>query len=58
MPGPPSYLVYELTEAGNSLGAVLEALYAWGETAAPALGVKVEMVANTKQDSVPLQTFA
>ncbi len=42
--GPPSHWVYELTESGQSLRPVLEALYAWGETAAPTLGVKIEML--------------
>src|SRR5215813_5126249 len=43
IPGPPSYWVYELTESGQSLRPVLEALYAWGETVAPVLGVKIQM---------------
>jgi len=47
VPGPPSHWVYELTESGQSLRPVLEALYAWGETAATALGVKIEMLDTT-----------
>jgi DNA-binding HxlR family transcriptional regulator len=38
-----NYPVYQLTEFGNSLGPVLTALYAWGERAAPTLGVRVEV---------------
>jgi DNA-binding HxlR family transcriptional regulator len=41
--GDRTYSVYELTDRGKSLGPVLDALYAWGETAAPDLGVKVEL---------------
>jgi DNA-binding HxlR family transcriptional regulator len=35
--------VYELTERGNSLRPILEALFAWGERAAPELGVKIRL---------------
>lgn len=38
--GSPS--TYELTRRGQSLGAVLQALYDWGEAAAPLLGAKIE----------------
>jgi DNA-binding HxlR family transcriptional regulator len=38
--GSPS--TYELTRRGQSLGAVLQALYDWGEEAAPSLGVTIE----------------
>jgi len=41
--GEQTYAVYELTDRGRSLGPVLDALYAWGETAALDLGVKVEL---------------
>jgi len=40
----PLHWVYELTDQGQSLRPVLEALYAWGERAAPALGVRIEMM--------------
>jgi DNA-binding HxlR family transcriptional regulator len=43
--GPPHIRLYEITESGDSLRPILEALYAWGELAAPALGVKIEMPA-------------
>jgi DNA-binding HxlR family transcriptional regulator len=52
MPGLPRHWVYELTETGNSLRPVLEALYVWGEMAAPGLGVKIEMFENTNQGAV------
>ena len=41
--GDQTYAVYELTDRGKSLSPVLDALYAWGETAALDLGVKVEL---------------
>ena len=41
--GPRQHWVYELSDTGASLRPVLEALYAWGELAAPALGVRIEM---------------
>jgi len=56
VPGPPRYWVYELTETGNSLRPVLEALYSWGETAAPGLGVKIEMLENTSPGPFPRPT--
>jgi DNA-binding HxlR family transcriptional regulator len=34
---------YELTKRGDSLRPTLEALYAWGETAAPSLGVSIRI---------------
>ena len=37
--GSPS--TYELTRRGRSLGAVLQALYDWGDEAAPSLGVTI-----------------
>lgn len=40
--GDRIYVVYELTERGCSLRPVLDALYAWGEAAAPDLSVKLE----------------
>ncbi len=45
--GDRTYAVYELTERGNSLRPVLDALYAWGESAAPDLGVKVELFSKS-----------
>jgi DNA-binding HxlR family transcriptional regulator len=45
--GDRTYSVYELTDRGKSLGPVLDALYAWGETAAPDLGVKVELFSKS-----------
>ncbi len=56
--GRPPHLVYELTSSGQSLRPVLEALYAWGEMAAPALGVKVEMIARPNHDVVTMPTSA
>jgi DNA-binding HxlR family transcriptional regulator len=56
IPGPPSHWVYELTKSGNSLRPVLEALYAWGETAAPALGVKIEMLDTNAQGAASGKT--
>jgi DNA-binding HxlR family transcriptional regulator len=53
VPGPPRRWVYELTGSGQSLRPVLEALYAWGETAAPALGVRIEMFDDTRHGTVP-----
>lgn len=38
--GSPS--TYELTRRGRSLGGVLQALYDWGEEAAPSLGVTID----------------
>jgi DNA-binding HxlR family transcriptional regulator len=38
--------VYRLTERGNSLRPVLEQLYAWGETAAPTLGVTIDLLSQ------------
>jgi DNA-binding HxlR family transcriptional regulator len=58
MPGPPSYWVYELTESGSSLRPVLEALYAWGEMAAPSLGVRIEMIASPIKDAVTVPASA
>src|SRR5262245_5945342 len=49
--GPPSHWVYELTESGQSLRPVLEALYAWGETVASVLGVKIQMPDTVSQDA-------
>ncbi|HEX9466532.1 MAG TPA: helix-turn-helix domain-containing protein [Alphaproteobacteria bacterium] len=46
--GAKSRVVYELTASGKSLRPILEALYAWGETAAPALGVKVELLSKPR----------
>jgi DNA-binding HxlR family transcriptional regulator len=46
IPGVRSHPVYALTERGDSLRPVLEALYAWGEIAAPTLGVKVGPSSN------------
>ena len=37
-------VVYHLTKRGNSLRPVLTALYAWGEDAAPELGVTVKLL--------------
>ena len=54
MQGPPAYFTYELTPFGQSLRPVLEALYAWGETAAPALGVKVETIARLGHEIVTM----
>ena len=54
--GPQSHWVYELTESGNSLRPVLEALYAWGETVAPALGVKIQMLNAAQQDAASGKT--
>ena len=51
-PGLRAHRVYELTESGTSLRPVLEALYAWGERAAPRVGVKIEMAASPAQNSV------
>jgi DNA-binding HxlR family transcriptional regulator len=56
--GAPPHWVYELTESGQSLRPVLEALYAWGETAAPALGVKIEMLDVSVEDAPPRTTVA
>jgi DNA-binding HxlR family transcriptional regulator len=47
--GPQRYWVYELTDEGQSLRPVLEALYAWGERAAPRFGVKIEMMQTVRQ---------
>jgi DNA-binding HxlR family transcriptional regulator len=41
--GDRIYVVCELTERGDSLRAVLDALYAWGEAGAPDLDVKLEL---------------
>jgi DNA-binding HxlR family transcriptional regulator len=56
MPGPPPYFTYELTPFGQSLRPVLESLYAWGETAAPALGVRVEMMASASHHTAAMPT--
>jgi len=56
--GRPPRLVYELTPSGQSLRPVLEALYAWGEMAAPALGVKIEMIAKPNDDVVTMPPTA
>jgi hypothetical protein len=40
------------------LRPVLEALYAWGEQAAPALGVKVQMTAAPSKPSVTVPISA
>jgi DNA-binding HxlR family transcriptional regulator len=45
--GDRTYAVYELTDRGDSLRPVLDALYAWGETAAPDLGVEVKLFSKT-----------
>jgi DNA-binding HxlR family transcriptional regulator len=37
------HFVYQLTERGNSLRPVLDQLYAWGERAAPTLGVTIDL---------------
>jgi len=37
-----AHAVYELTERGNSLRPVLEALYAWGQKAGSELGVRTD----------------
>jgi DNA-binding HxlR family transcriptional regulator len=56
--GSSPYFTYELTPFGQSLRPVLEALYEWGETAAPTLGVKVEMVASASRHAVTEPTIA
>ena len=56
IPGPPSHWVYELTESGNSLRPVLEALYTWGETVAPALGVKIQMLDTAQEGAASRKT--
>ena len=42
--GERRQVVYRLTKRGNSLRPVLTALYAWGEDAAPDLGVTVKLL--------------
>ena len=49
MGGSPRYRVYQLTDQGKSLRPVLEALYAWGEMAAPGLGVRIEMMREERK---------
>lgn len=44
--GERPQVVYRLTKRGNSLRPVLTALYAWGEDAAPDLGVTVKLLAR------------
>jgi DNA-binding HxlR family transcriptional regulator len=58
MPGRSPYLMYKLTSSGQSLRPVLDALYAWGEMAAPTLGVKVEMIARPSHDAGTIPTSA
>jgi DNA-binding HxlR family transcriptional regulator len=38
----PAHVVYDLTDAGNSLRPVLDALYQWGRSWAAETGVTVE----------------
>ncbi len=42
--GDRPQVVYRLTKRGNSLRPVLTALYAWGEDAAPDMGVTVKLL--------------
>ena len=41
--GGRARVIYALTAQGRSLRPVLEALFAWGRSSAPQLGIKVRM---------------
>ena len=48
LPEGRAAIAYRLTARGDSLRPVLEALYAWGETAAPSLSVTIDAAAPSR----------